>query len=190
MGADTDGVVDLGEVVFRPATVRISQNILSVGDNVAGGAAVLGASSDQVQITVALPADQQELLAVDDRVTVVLPDGTRAGGTVTFVDSVATRSSQSMEVTFKVIVALDDVTVAAGLDQAPVDIEVVTDSRTAVMAVPVTALLALAEGGYAVEVDDGTGNTRLVPVDPGMYADNLVEITASGLQPGDLVVVP
>lgn len=190
VGADTDGVVDLGEVVFRPGTVRISENTLSVGDNVAGGAAVLGASSDQVQVTVALPADQQDLLTVDDRVTVVLPDGTEAGGTVTFVDSVATRNSQSMEVTFKVIVALDDVTVAAGLDQAPVDIEVVTDSRAGVMAVPVTALLALAEGGYAVEVDDGSGNTRLVPVDPGMYADNLVEITASGLQPGDLVVVP
>jgi peptidoglycan hydrolase-like protein with peptidoglycan-binding domain len=190
IGADTDGVVDLGEIVFRPEVVRISENILSVGDNVAGGAPVLGSSSDQVQVTVALPADQQDLLTVDDRVTVVLPDDTEAEGTVTFVDSVATRNSQSMEVTFKVIVALDDVTVAAGLDQAPVDIEVVTDSRTGVMAVPVTALLALAEGGYAVEVDDGGGNIRLAPVDPGMYSDNLVEITASGLQPGDLVVVP
>jgi len=82
------------------------------------------------------------------------------------------------------------VSVAAGLDQAPVDVEVTTDSRTGVMAVPVTALLALAEGGYAVEVDDGGGQTHLVAVDPGLYADNLVEITASGLQPGDMVVVP
>ena len=72
---------------------------------------------------------------------------------------------------------------AAGLDQAPVEIEVVTESRTGVMAVPVTALLALAEGGYAVEVDDGDGTTRLVPVDPGLYADNLVEVSADGLQP-------
>ena len=125
-----------------------------------------------------------------DRVTVVLPDDTEAGGTVTFVDSVATRNSQSMEVTFEVIVALDDVSVAAGLDQAPVDVEVVTESRTGVMAVPVTALLALAEGGYAVEVDDGDGTTRLVAVDPGLYADNLVEVAADGLQPGDRVVVP
>jgi len=190
IGADTDGVVDLGEIVFRPGDIRISENILSVGDTVAGGAAVLGASSDEVQVTVALPASEQDLLASDDRVTVVLPDGTEAGGTVTFVASVATRSAQSMEVTFEVIVALDDVSVAAGLDQAPVDVEVTTDSRTGVMAVPVTALLALAEGGYAVEVDDGGGQTHLVAVDPGLYADNLVEITASGLQPGDMVVVP
>ena len=37
VGADTDGVVDLGEVVFRPGAVRISENILSVGDNVSYG---------------------------------------------------------------------------------------------------------------------------------------------------------
>ena len=190
IGADTDGVVDLGEIVFRPAAVRISENLLSVGDNVAGGAGVLGASSDEVQVTVALPADQQDLLAEGDRVTVVLPNDTEAGGTVTFVDTVATRSSQTMQVTFKVIVALDDVSVAAGLDQAPVVVEVVTESRAGVLAVPVTALLALAEGGYAVEVDAGGGTTRLVAVDPGLYADNLVEVAADGLEPGDRVVVP
>jgi peptidoglycan hydrolase-like protein with peptidoglycan-binding domain len=189
IGADTDGVVDLGEIVFRPAAVRISENLLSVGDTVAGGGGVLGASSNEVQVTVALPASQQDLLAVGDRVTVALPDDTEAGGTVTFVDSVATRG-QDFSVTFKVIVALDDVGVAAGLDQAPVEVEVVTDSRTGVLAVPVTALLALAEGGYAVEVDDGSGATHLVAVDPGLYADNLVEVTAAGLQPGDRVVVP
>jgi peptidoglycan hydrolase-like protein with peptidoglycan-binding domain len=190
VGADTDGVVDLGEVVFRSGPVRISENVLSVGDSVAGGAAVLGASSDQVQVTVALPADEQDLLAEGDRVTVALPDGTEAAGTVTFVDSVATRNSQTMEVTFKVIVALDDVSVAAGLDQAPVSIDVVNESRTGVLAVPVTALLALSEGGYAVEVDDGDGTTHLVAVEPGLYADNLVEVAADGLQAGNQVVVP
>ena len=190
IGADTDGVVDLGEIVFRPGPVRISENVLSVGDNVAGGASVLGTSSNQVQVTVALPADEQQLLAVDDRVTVVLPDSTQTGGRVTFVDSVATRNSQTMSVTFKVIVALDDVGVAAGLDQAPVKVHVVTESRTGVMAVPVTALLALSEGGYAVEVADSGGGSHLVAVDPGLYADNLVEVTSDGLQPGDQVVVP
>ncbi len=190
IGADTDGVVDLGEVVFRPGAIRISENTLSVGDTVAGGAPVLGTSSDQVLVTVALPADEQDLLAEGDRVTVVLPDGTETGGTVTSVASVATRNSQTMEVTFETLVALDDVSVAAGLDQAPVSVEVITESRPGVMAVPVTALLALAEGGYAVEVDNGDGTTRLVAVDPGLYADNQVEVTSDALQPGDQVVVP
>jgi hypothetical protein len=58
------------------------------------------------------------------------------------------------------------------------------------MAVPVTALLALAEGGYAVEVEQSDGTTRLVAVDPGMYADGLVEISSEGVRPGDRVVAP
>jgi peptidoglycan hydrolase-like protein with peptidoglycan-binding domain len=190
IGADTDGVVDLGEIVFRPGPVRISENPLAIGDVVTGGSAVLGASSEDLQVTVALPADEQELLAEGDRVEVVLPNGTEVGGTVTFVASVATRNTASMEVTFEVLVALDDLSVAAGLDQAPVDVNVVTDSRTGVMAVPVTALLALSEGGYAVEVDVGDGTTHVVAVEPGLYADGLVEVDSAGLQPGDMVVVP
>jgi hypothetical protein len=93
-------------------------------------------------------------------------------------------------VTFQTLVELDDVSVAAGLDQAPVSVEVVTDSRSGVMAVPVTALLALSEGGYAVEVENADGTTHLVAVDPGLYASNLVEVTSSALQVGDQVVVP
>jgi peptidoglycan hydrolase-like protein with peptidoglycan-binding domain len=190
VGADTDGVVDLGEVVFRPENIRVSENILSVGDNVAGGASVLGTSSDKVLVTVALPASEQELLAVGDRVTVVLPDNTDTGGTVTSVASVATRNASTQQVTFQTLVELDDVSVAAGLDQAPVSVEVVSVSRSGVMAVPVTALLALSEGGYAVEVENADGTTHLVAVDPGLYASNLVEVTSSALQVGDQVVVP
>jgi hypothetical protein len=93
-------------------------------------------------------------------------------------------------VTFELLVALDDLGLVAGLDEAPVEVKVVTEAHAGVMAVPVTALLALAEGGYAVEVDNGDGTTRLVGVDPGLYADGLVEVSSTGLQPGDMVVVP
>jgi multidrug efflux pump subunit AcrA (membrane-fusion protein) len=48
--------------------------------------------------------------------------------------------------------------------------------------------VALAEGGYAVEVADGA-ETRLVAVEPGFYADGLVEVTGE-VSPGDQVVVP
>jgi peptidoglycan hydrolase-like protein with peptidoglycan-binding domain len=190
VGADTDGVVDLGEIVFRPEPVRISDNPLAVGDNVAGGTAVLGASSNALQVTVALPADEQDLLGEGDRVVVVLPDNTEVAGTVTFVASVATRNTTSMEVTFEVLVTLDDLAAVEDLDEAPVEIKVVTEAHTGVMAVPVTALLALSEGGYAVEVDNGDGTTRLAPVEPGLYADGLVEVSSTALQAGDMVVVP
>jgi len=190
VGAEADGVVELGEVVFLPGPVRVAENTLVVGDEVRSGSQVFAATSDRVVVSVALPASDQDLLTAGDPVTVVLPDETEAPATVTSVATVATRGAQGGEATFAVEVALDDVSVAAGLDEAPVEVDVVTDSRPGVMAVPVTALLALAEGGYAVEVDAGDGTTRLVAVDPGLYAEGLVEVASDGLRPGDRVVAP
>jgi hypothetical protein len=82
-----------------------------------------------------------------------------------------------------------DASVTTGLDRAPVDVFLTKEARADVTAVPVTALLALKGGGYAVEVVDGT-TTKLVAVEPGLYADGYVEVTGSGLDEGVHVVVP
>ena len=49
---------------------------------------------------------------------------------------------------------------------------------------PVGALVALSEGGYAVQRADA----GLVAVDTGMFAKGLVEITGAGLDEGMTVV--
>ena len=53
----------------------------------------------------------------------------------------------------------------------------------------VLALLALAEGGYAVEVERD-GRRQLIGVDTGLFAEGQVEVEGEGLQAGDRVVVP
>ena len=60
------------------------------------------------------------------------------------------------------------------------------------LAVPVNALLALLEGGYAVEVAADDGTTHLVGVKTGIFQDGWVEIEVpdGGLAEGDDVVVP
>lgn len=85
---------------------------------------------------------------------------------------------------------LEDPSAAQGLDQAPVDVIVISDRSSGVLAIPVTGLLALAEGGYAVEVVADDGTTYLIGVDPGLFADGLVEVTGSGLEAGMEIVVP
>ena len=72
---------------------------------------------------------------------------------------------------------------------ASVDVEVTAELAENALSVPVSALLALVEGGYAVEVPDGDG-TRLIGVETGMFADGFVEIIGDGITDGLEVVVP
>jgi hypothetical protein len=75
------------------------------------------------------------------------------------------------------------------MDQAPVRVGIISDSRTGVLAVPVNALLALAEGGYGVRVVEGE-TSRIVAVETGLFAKGLVEVTGEGLAEGVKVEVP
>lgn len=165
IGADDDGVLNRGDVVFLPAPVRVLEQLASSGSTVNAGTAVVGISSADKLVTMNLPAADQSVVIAGDSVIVELPDGSETPGTVREIASVATVGPNNTTV-FVVTIALDDSSVAAGLDEAPVDVLIVSESVLGVQAVPVTALLVLAEGGYAVEVDDGTGGTRLVGVEP------------------------
>ena len=191
VGMDPDGVVNLGEIVYFPDEVRVASVNLTIGSAVNPGTAVLGTSSNQSVVAVDLSARDQGLLAEGDRVTVVLPNNVETPATVTYVAPLATvtGTGPDAQTTFDILIALDDPSVAVGFDEAPVDVKVTTDQQLGAMSVPVGSLLALAEGGYAVEVDRGNGQTALVAVDPGMYADGFVAVEAESLQPGDRVVM-
>jgi peptidoglycan hydrolase-like protein with peptidoglycan-binding domain len=189
IGSHTDGVVNLGEVIFLPETIRVGNVLVAPGDAVQNGAPIFESSASFTFVTVQLPTDDQDLVVVGDAVSVELPDGTKASATVTAVGTVA-QTSQSGEDFFEMTVTLDDPNVALGLDEAPVDVEVVSDSAPGVLAVPVTALLALTEGGYAIEIVTEDGRIILIGVEPGLFADGFVEVEGEGLTDGMQVVVP
>ncbi len=60
------------------------------------------------------------------------------------------------------------------------------------LAVPIDALLALANGGDAIEEIDADGVHHLVAVTLGLFDDaaGLVQVSGSGLSAGQFVVVP
>jgi len=188
IGASDEGVVDLGEVVFSPDPLRVDSLQVEVGDVVNAGTVIFTTASNEVEVRFDLPTTEEDSLAVGDSVEITMPDLTTTTGTVTEIATVATQPEGGSQATFEVTVTLDDPSVAAGIDEAPVTVEVVTDSVEDVIAVPVEALLALAEGGYAVEAQDATG-THLVAGEPGFYAEGLIEVTGD-LDAGDMVVVP
>lgn len=189
VGADPDGVVNVGDIVFRPAPIRVGQTLVSVGDPVQSGTPMMATSASSTFVSVELSTDDQDLVVVGDAVVVVLPSGSREAAVVTEIGSVV-QANQQGGTFFEMTVTLDNPDAAPNLDEAPVDVEVVNDRADDVLAVPVTALLALAEGGYAVEVVGDSGTTTLVGVEPGLFADGLVEVTSNGLTADMVVAIP
>jgi hypothetical protein len=187
------GSLSLGQVVFEPVAIRVSQVAGSLGGPASGP--VLAATSDRHVVMIPLDVSQEGEVQAGDRVTVTLPDGTTTPGVVSAVGTVATTTSgagQNPATTIPVTVTLTDPRAAGSLDQAPVTVNITTgNSPGPVLAVPVGALLARSPGGYDVEVA-GPGNTRrYVPVTPGIFDDTsgLVQVTGA-LRPGQRVVVP
>lgn len=187
-GHGDKGLLTPGAFIFNSGALRTAEVFADAGTTVNPSSPVISAVDLETIVRMALPAADQDLLVVGSSVVIVMPDRSETTGTVTFVSRVGTSGGQGNQATFAVEIALDDPSVAEGLDEAPVDIRAVSEAVENVLAVPVSALLALAEGGYAVEVVEDTG-TRLVAVDPGFFADGWVEITGN-VRPGDVVVVP
>jgi hypothetical protein len=183
------GSVPLGQVVFEPEAIRVSQVTGSLGGPASGP--VLAATSDRQVVTVPLDASQQSQVRAGDRVTVTLPDGTTTPGTVSSVGNVATtsRSEGDTTTTIPVQVKLTHPQAAGTLDQAPVTVNITTATEHNALVVPVTALLADTTG-YVVEVVGPQNTRRWVPVRPGIFDDasGLVHVTGA-LRPGERVVV-
>jgi hypothetical protein len=102
---------------------------------------------------------------------------------------VATAGQQGNPATIEVVVNVADQGALGTLDQAPVGVTLVSAKVENVLTVPVAALVALAEGGYGVQVVEGS-TTRYVPVKTGMFANGRVEISGAGIQAGTVVGVP
>jgi len=191
LGVPQTGELDLGQVVFLPGAARVT-NVTAALGGPAGGH-VLQATSTNRQVRVDLNAALQSQVQAGDRATITLPDGHITPGVVTSVGTVATPGSGANSTpTIPVAISLTDSKAGAGLDQAAVQVTITTATVQGALVVPVSALLALAGGGYAVEVAGTGGRHELVPVSTGLFddSDGLVQVTGTGLATAQRVVVP
>ena len=191
------GQLPLGSVVFEPGAVRVTSVTPTTGSPVQAGA-VLSITSTRRVVTIALDASQQTNVKVGDGVVITLPDNSTTPGHVSSVGTVATTPSNdqngqgSSAPTIEVEVTPDDPSATGRLDQAPVDVSITTATVRNVLAVPVSALLALAGGGYAVEQAEPAGVHHLVGVSVGLFDDaaGMVQVSGNGLAAGQRVVIP
>jgi peptidoglycan hydrolase-like protein with peptidoglycan-binding domain len=178
-GLDDDGTLARGEVVFRPGAIRIGEAKAELGDQVSPGRPVSEFSSTEQVVTVALEASRQRVAREGDRVEVVLPSGKTVKGRIEAVGTVAKKSEEGT--TIEVTISVRG---GGNLDQAPVDVGFAVERRKGALAVPVKALLARQGGGYALELAGG----GMIEVEPGLYADDMVEVEGPKLREGLQVV--
>ena len=196
-GLAPTGMLALGAIVFAPGPVRVTSITPALGQAVQAGP-VLTVSSTRHEVAIQLDASQQSQIRVGDRVDVTLPDNSTTRGIVSKIGKVATVPSSdqsnggSSTPTIEVDVRLLHQAAAGSLDQAPVSVSITTAGVRDALVVPVNALLALAGGGYAVEVAGAGGARRLVGVSLGLFddADGLVQVRGSGVRAGQRVVAP
>ncbi len=193
--AEPDGVVAFGDVVFTAGAVRVATIEVEVGGRVQAGSTVLTATATTQVVSVDLDADRSDEFQPGTTVELTLPDGSESTGTVAEVGTeteAADATNPGGAPTVAVTITLDDPDAAAAFDSGGVDIAIERSREDRATAVPVTALVALVEGGYALEVVDDTvaAGTRLVAVDPGTYAEGWVGVSGDGVVPGLVVLVP
>ncbi|GIF44988.1 efflux RND transporter periplasmic adaptor subunit [Actinoplanes xinjiangensis] len=190
-GLPETGVLRLGQVVFASGPVRVDSLIAEAGQSVAPGRDLLTWTGTSRVITVRLDVADGPVAKAGATVSVTLPDGRRAAGRVTEVATVIEPGAGDDGPTTEVEaqIALTDPKTAAALGSAAVDVTFTAAERRNVLTVPVAALMAAPDGGFAVEVVDGAG-TRQVPVRTGLFADGRVEITGDGLAEGTTVGAP
>jgi hypothetical protein len=172
----------------------------SSGSGEASASAILQTTSTQLVVSVGLDATKQSEAVVGEGVMVEMPSGNSVPGKITAVSPVAQSSSNSSSgassggggggsggasATIPVTITLRGHQTGARLDQAAVSVDFSQAKADNVLSVPVTALLATAGGGYAVQ--EVATPHQLVPVTIGLFAAGYVQISGAGIYPGLLV---
>jgi putative peptidoglycan binding protein len=170
------GAIPLGQVVFAPAAVLVGAMNVAVGQAASGGQQPYQVTTGERTVTVPL-SPALPPAAVGEIVSIILPSQASTPGTITAVGA-------------------GQLTVTPGHPRATgtgggvqVQVALAVQSARDVLAVPVSALLALAGGGYGVEVVAPSGARQLVAVTTGIFAAGQVQVSGAAITAGTRVEV-
>lgn len=179
-GMTEDGSIGPSEVMFGTEPLRVSETAY-VGDPASAGP-ILTVSGASGKVSVSTTSRQLTTFQKSPNVLIVLADGRELAATLD--ETKATPADENGAFGYTVEYIVSD---AIGEAQ-PVKVKIEQLLAENALTVPVDALIALAEGGYAVEVVTDSGNV-LRAVEVIDFDDTRVAVTGN-LSEGDLVVVP
>jgi uncharacterized membrane protein YgcG len=213
LGLTQTGILPVGQAVFQPSAVRVSDVAATLGAPVRPGTPVLTGTSDTRQAVAQVAPTQLPDVGVGAEVSITLPNNQTTPGVVTSIGTTASSTSSGSSsgsggsgssgsgsssggsnapaTTVDVDIRLTHPAAAGTLDQAPITVNITTGTVNDVLAVPTDALIS-EPSGYGVEVAGRHGTRHIVPVSLGLFDDalGLVQVAGKGLAAGQQVVVP
>ncbi|WP_425566973.1 peptidoglycan-binding protein [Sphaerisporangium flaviroseum] len=192
LGLPQTGQVEQGRVVFAPGRIRVDTVTAGVNQSTGNGQEVLRYTGTGRQVTARVEVSKQRLARKGVKVRVQMPGGKKVAGRVERVSTVVEQPTDpggQAETSIETVISLSDPKAAAGIEAAVVMVSFTAAKREDVLTVPVAALVTLAEGGYGVEVVEGS-TTHYVKVETGLFANGRVEVTGGALREGTTVGMP
>ncbi|MFD7263632.1 peptidoglycan-binding protein [Streptomyces sp. NPDC059874] len=194
------GEVGKEDVAFASGPQRVRKNDAAVGDEPGPGKPVLTVTGTERIVRLQLETAKAAAAKVGEPVTVRLPGGATATGKVDSVGGTAGSGDGNegggggpgggdKKAKVEVSVTFDKPAEINAPDRSPVSVGLTGETRKGVLSVPVGALLALAGGGFGVQVVED-GRARDVKVELGMFGGGRVEVTGGALQEGMQVGIP
>ncbi len=149
---------------------------------------ILRTSSTRRVVSVELEADQQSIAHRGQRVQVVLPGGAEVAGEVRGLAAVEASAGEGnpgeeVEPGVEATISVTGKHRIPALDGATVNVRFTRRVRKHVLSVPLTALIAIGGGRFAVYAREGAARRQIV-VAPGLAADGYVEVEGKGLRAG------
>ena len=188
-------VIPAGSFAVVPAGLSIGTAVVADGTVLAGDSVVLSLTAPARQVTTTAPIGDATF-ALGAKIDVEFPDTTVQPGTVVDVGNVASNTTGTPGDTPTVAITISVDNIPATVNsfvEIPVTLRVVSANVPNAIVVPVSALLALKEGGYAVQEvtganPDGSNQTKLVGVTPGLFTNGFVQVQGNLKADTDVVV--
>jgi hypothetical protein len=193
IGYPVTAQITLGDVVFAPTSIRVGALNVAPGQSASPGQAPYLVTTARRTVTVPVNPDLPAV-AVGEHVSIVLPSNARTPGEVTAVGPAPVSpgsgsGAASAGASTVLTVTPDRPRVTGTGGGVPVQVFLTIQSVRHVLAVAVSALLALAGGGYGLEVVTPSGAHQLVGVTTGIFAGGLVQVSGARIVAGTKVVV-
>jgi len=196
-GLPANGAIALGQIIFLPQRVLVGAPNFAPGQAASPGDTPYTVTTTTRVVSVPLNPNLPTV-TVGEAVSIVLPTNATTPGKIITVDPApAASNSQSSpgsgsqsEAAASVATVSPDNPRATGTEaDVPVQVSLTTQSVHNALAVPISALLALAGGGYGMEVVQASGVHHLIGVTTGVFTGAQVQISGPGIGPGTKVVV-